>query len=140
MKNQLITTLREKRNEVIPPKLEFGCEMLWKKEKMKMGSIFTFLDMKHNGILKVKFSNGVIGERAAFIGDCILLGKPVSLQDLLVMMKYKKIQIQSNGVLQEVSGDTYEQEKRIIHCNLDLTLSIEEQSEKTLSAIMEILK
>lgn len=80
--NKNIEIIREKVIACNPSILElkFGCEMEW---KTKEGEKFMFLDMTHEGVLQVKFPNGTIGLRSAMITDCEILGRPITLADIL---------------------------------------------------------
>lgn len=58
------------------------------------------------------------------------------------MLKGRKIQLQANGVMQEVSGETYETETQTIICNIDLTRgdNIELQEPEVLEKLLSIIE
>lgn len=131
---QAYEALRQRRNELIPEalKLRFGCEV----RRFHNTDPEYFCGFE-GGIPKIVR----VGQHYDFYrdGKFTVLGTPVTLQELLLMLKDKKIQLQSNGVLQEVSGDTYETEVATILCNYDLMKSVSGQGVRTLQAVLALL-
>lgn len=152
--------IRELRNERLcdgEPPLKFGCEIVFEEvmwcikndEDIKLDDCLEFGYFSQMPIWKgdnkiITFYDKTRGWNHPVYEEIQqtieILGKPVSLNDILRLLKKKRVQIQSNGVLQEVSGDTYETEKQVIHCNIDLTKEISEQEPETLSKLLAIIK
>jgi len=135
MTQTLQQRLRAARNKVIPPKLELGCEV-----KRFENTAPEYYCGNHGGIPRLVRR----GDFDDFYddGSFTILGKPTSLTDLMRMLKGRKIQLQANGVLQEVSGETYETETQTIICNIDLTRgdNIELQAPEVLEKLLSIIE
>lgn len=109
---QLITALREKRNEIIP--------------KKNVCNQCSNCAVEYTAVLDCADN------------DCKChVSEPLSLQDLLVMINLNSTD--KNNIV-SVSGNFMRIEVYGIVCIINLSLPIESQSEETLTALLEIIK
>lgn len=144
--------IREIRNKYFPPKLEFGVDIKTNGDNTGI----------YAGILGVTVQKHMVssGQSLSLINrgrkprQDEILGTPVSLQDMLVMLKGKNVSIDCEGFIFKVipfddnqtqdAGYNSELKKCPLEisdiCQLDLTKSIQNQDEKTLLVLLGLIK
>jgi len=131
--------IRAIRNHLIPQKLEFGCEVV---SRIKDGTQeFHHILSSGNKIIGTTHYPTCEYSTKSVNSDLIIeiLGKPLTTNDILLMLNKKNLDISldlewASGilvVLQKMEGfETW----------IDLTKSIENQTEDTLSAILSLVE
>ncbi len=131
--------IRTIRNEMFPPKLEFGCEVIskmWGLRVILNKSPRQKITMTKEEDFDTYHCTGIDGNGDCFVPESELrpLGKPVSLQDILLITEKKLypnyLEVNSIG---ELSGD-------VEICEIDFTKSIKDQREEALKAIYNLIK
>jgi len=164
-KEKLYEQLRAKCYKILYPKgipLEKGVEVAWgyrhslnsksKVWRIKRGIFVNWNEWQGHNAIVVFYGNKTTKKLP--VENIEVLGKPLSLQDVLRVLK---ISIQSNqnhsnrtavyirydGAMFYqagfVSGETGHNEIRLLGIELDLTLSIQDQSEETLQKLLDLI-
>ena len=136
-KQELYNKIREIRNKHFPPKLEFGCEV-------EVKSFFLPDELQNTQQIVCKLnpvSESIVTASGndVFLVDIVnILGKPVSLNDVLRMCKIlkKEVAINTDGFL----FWEYKIDDGLGIEMIDLSLPISEQSEETLEALLKLIK
>lgn len=128
--------LRELVYNIIHPDgipLEFGCEVNY------LGVIMAITEIENDEYVRV-VSGGSLWKKELFVNNHKILGKPLSLQDVLraIGIPYNDLYISWGKYM--LFHDSREDMKRIEGIQIDLTKPISSQSEEVLDKLIELIK